>query len=122
MQAAFCHSREDQSMIPRALVALLLLAPLVVGCQTMTGRSAGRYVDDTTIDAKVKAKLTTEKASNFTRINVNTVNRVVHLEGVVDSVHDKVMAEELARQVDGVANVVNQLQITGSGAASPRSR
>jgi hyperosmotically inducible periplasmic protein len=109
-------------MMPRALVALLLLVPLVVGCQTMTGRSAGGYVDDTTIDAKVKAKLTAEKASNFTRISVNTVNRVVHLEGIVDSVHDKVMAEELARRVDGVANVVNQLQITGSGAASPRSR
>jgi hyperosmotically inducible protein len=109
-------------MIPKALVALLLLLPLMMGCQAMTGRSAGRYVDDTTIDAKVKAKLVGEKASNFTRIGVNTVNGVVHLDGIVDSVHDKVMAEELARQVDGVASVVNQLQITGSGAASPRSR
>jgi osmotically-inducible protein OsmY len=107
-------------MVSRALVAALLLLPLVVGCQTMTGRSAGRYVDDTTIDAKVKAKLVGEKASNFTRIGVNTVNGVVHLDGVVDSVQDKVTAEELARQVPGVANVVNQLQITGSGAASPR--
>jgi osmotically-inducible protein OsmY len=51
---------------------------------------------------------------------VTTVNGVVHLDGVVDSVHDKVMAEELARQVSGVMNVVNQLQISGTGAASPR--
>jgi osmotically-inducible protein OsmY len=46
----------------------------------------------------------------------------VHLDGIVDSVNDKVVAEELTRQVDGVANVVNQLQISGSGAASPRFR
>jgi hyperosmotically inducible periplasmic protein len=107
-------------MTPRAVVALLFLLSLTAGCHTMTGRSAGRYVDDTTIDTKVKAKLTGEKASNFTRIGVTTVNGVVHLDGVVDSVQDKVTAEELARQVSGVMNVVNQLQISGTGAASPR--
>jgi osmotically-inducible protein OsmY len=68
----------------------------------------------------VKTKLVGEKASNLTRTGVNTVNGVVHLDGVVDSVRDKITAEELARQVNGVTNVVNQLQVNSSGSASPR--
>jgi hyperosmotically inducible protein len=104
----------------RLLVMLLLVALVASACESMTGRSTGRYVDDTTISAKVKAKLVGDKGSNLTRVGVNTVNGVVHLDGVVDSVHDKVMAEEAARTVDGVVNVVNQLQIKGTGSASPR--
>lgn len=104
----------------KLLSALLLIAILAPACQSMTGRSTGRYMDDKTINAKVKTKLVGEKASNLTRVGVSTVNGVVHLDGVVDTVQDKVVAEELARQVDGVVNVVNQLQIKTTGAASPR--
>ena len=102
----------------KLLSALLLIAILAPACQSMTGRS--RYMDDKRVNAKVKTKLVGEKASNLTRVGVSTVNGVVHLDGVVDTVHDKVVAEELARQVDGVVNVVNQLQIKTTGAASPR--
>jgi osmotically-inducible protein OsmY len=111
--------RESQGvndMTLRILVALLMLP----ACGSMTGRSTGRYIDDKTINAQVKTKLIGEKASNLTRIGVNTVNGVVHLDGVVDSVRDKIIAEELARQVGGVTNVVNQLQVNSSGSASPR--
>ena len=107
-------------MTPRVLVALLMLVAFTAGCESMTGRSTGRYIDDKTINAQVKTKLVGEKASNLTRIGVHTVNGVVHLDGIVDSVHDKVVAEELARQVKGVSNVVNQLQVNSSGSASPR--
>ena len=107
-------------MTLRGLVALVMLLAFAAGCESMTGRSTGRYIDDKTINAQVKTKLVSEKASNLTRIGVNTVNGVVHLDGVVDSVRDKIMAEELARQVKGVTNVVNQLQVNSSGSASPR--
>jgi hypothetical protein len=107
-------------MTLRVLVALLMLLAFTAGCESMTGRSTGRYIDDKAINAQVKTKLVGEKASNLTRIGVNTVNGVVHLAGVVDSVRDKIMAEELARQVNGVTNVVNQLQVSSSGSASPR--
>ena len=104
----------------KVIAALLLIMFLAPACQSMTGRSTGRYIDDKTITAKVKSKIVGEKASNLTRVGVNTVNGVVHLNGVVDSVNDKVVAEEIARRVDGVTNVVNQLQISATGAASPR--
>jgi len=101
------------------VVALLLVVAFMPGCRSMTGRSAGRYIDDKTITAEVKAKLVRDKTTNLTRIGVTTVNGIVHLDGAVDAVNDKVRAEEIARTVDGVTNVVNNLQVT-STSASPR--
>ena len=106
-------------MALRVLVALLMVLVLT-GCQSMTGRSAGRYIDDKTITAKVKTRLANDKVSSLTRVGVTTVNGVVYLDGVVDSVNDKVMAEEITRHVDGVTSVVSQLQVSSSGSASPR--
>ena len=105
----------------KVVVALLVIVAFMPGCRSMTGRSAGRVIDDKTISAQVKSKLVAEKASNLTRIGVTTVNGVVHLDGAVDAVQDKVHAEEVARRVEGVANVVNNIQVSSTpGAASPR--
>jgi osmotically-inducible protein OsmY len=77
----------------------------------MTGQTAGQYVDDTTITTSVKAKLTAEKAANFTRIDVDTTNQVVTLNGIVESADQKAKAEQIARQVGGVKSVKNNLQV-----------
>jgi hyperosmotically inducible protein len=80
----------------------------------MTGQSAGQYVDDRTITASVKSKLVADRASNLTRVDVDTTNRVVSLNGVVQSPDQKQRAEELAMQVSGVRSVNNNLQIQRS--------
>jgi osmotically-inducible protein OsmY len=104
----------------KLLVALLLVGSFASGCQTLTGRSTGRYVDDQTITAKVKSSLTEDKTSNLTRIGVKTVDGVVYLQGVVDSEQDRAIVEDRTRRVPDVVNVVNQLQVSGTGAASTR--
>ena len=91
-----------------AALALLLSA---TGCTSMTGQSTGEYVDDSTITSSVKAKLVGEKAANLTRIDVDTTNRIVSLNGVVESPEQKRRAEQLASQVSGVRKVDNNLQI-----------
>jgi len=91
-------------------VALGLLLS-VAGCTSMTGQTAGQYIDDSTITASVKAKLVGDKAANFTRIDVDTTNRVVSLNGVVESADQKSRAEQLAMQVGGVRRIDNNLQI-----------
>jgi hyperosmotically inducible protein len=95
------------------LSALLLGAALTVttGCETMTGKSAGTGVSDASITAKVQGKLTTDRVSNFSRIDVDTDRGVVNLSGVVRSAEEKARAAELARQVEGVKRVNNNLQI-----------
>ena len=81
----------------------------------MAAESVGEYVDDAKITASVKAKLTAEKAANFTKIGVETSNNVVSLTGEVDSKDQKEKAGKLAKQVNGVKRVDNKLQIKSRG-------
>jgi len=94
-----------------ALAALMLTAALLVGCQGVTGRTAGQTVDDATVTAAVKSKLVADRAANLTRVDVDTTNGTVYLNGVVETPEQKTRAEALARQVQGVSKVVNNLQV-----------
>ena len=60
---------------------------------------------------QVKAKRLADKAANFTRIDVDTTNRVVSLTGVVESPEQKARAQQVAMDVSGVRRVDNNLQI-----------
>jgi len=99
-----------------SLVVLLAVVPAVsiVGCTSLTGQSTGQYVDDRTITTRVKTKLVAEKATNLTRVDVDTTNRVVSLNGIVESPEQSTRAEQLAMQVSGVREVKNNLQIQRS--------
>jgi osmotically-inducible protein OsmY len=92
-----------------AIAIALLLS--TTGCTAMTGETAGQYADDSTITAAVKAKLVADKAANLTRVDVKTTKQVVALNGIVESTDQKARAEQLAKQVNGVRKVDNNLQI-----------
>ena len=92
------------------VVVLLALA----GCQATTGKTGGRIVDDEAITTQVKQRLTTDRISNFSRVDVDTDRGVVHLRGVVHTAEQKARAAEVAREVAGVRRVDNNLQIQGS--------
>jgi osmotically-inducible protein OsmY len=91
---------------------VLIVVALGMGCQSATGKSAGTVVDDTSITASVKAKLVADKPANLTRVDVDTNNGTVYLNGMVDSPEQKARAEQLAWQATGVKTVVNNLQVT----------
>ncbi|MBI2216307.1 MAG: BON domain-containing protein [Candidatus Rokubacteria bacterium] len=95
----------------RGIAVLLVILMAAVGCQTMTGKTAGQTVDDSTITAAVKSKLVADKASNLTRVDVDTNNGVVYLNGSVESAEQKARAEQLAKEANGVKRVVNNLQV-----------
>ena len=95
----------------RRLAAALVAVAVLAGCGTLTGKSGGTNVDDATITASVKSKLVADKAGNLTRVDVDTNNRTVYLNGTVDSAEQKVRAEQLAWQAQGVKSVVNNLQV-----------
>jgi osmotically-inducible protein OsmY len=100
-----------RSGVTTFLVLFMILA-VVTGCQTLTGKTAGQNIDDTTITASVKSKLVADKASNLTRVDVDTNRGTVYLNGSVDTAEHKARAEQLAWQANGVKAVVNNLQIT----------
>jgi hyperosmotically inducible protein len=93
------------------LSIVVLTSVLLTSCVSLTGKTAGRNIDDASITASVKTHLAEEKAITLTRINVDTNNGVVSLNGVVDSETTKQRASEIARQTNGVEKVVNNLQV-----------
>lgn len=94
-----------------SIAALLIIAVVAAGCQSLTGKSTGRTVDDASVTASVKSKLVADKAANLTRVDVDTNNGTVYLNGTVESAEQKARAEQLAWQATGVKNVVNNLQV-----------
>jgi osmotically-inducible protein OsmY len=96
------------------VIALAVAATLALGCTSVTGKTAGRTIDDATITATVKADLAAEKAATLTRVDVDTNNGVVYLNGTVSSPTEKDRATQITRSVNGVRKVVNNLQVQTS--------
>jgi hyperosmotically inducible protein len=78
---------------------------------TKPAATAGQYIDDSMLTASVKTKLTEDSTTKAHEINVGTEKGVVQLTGFVDSTNMKTRAGELARSVDGVQAVRNDLEI-----------
>lgn len=92
-------------------LAVLAVVMLLAACQSTTGRTLGESIDDAGITTTVKAKLAAEKIATLTRIDVDTNQGVVALNGTVQSESMKVRAEQIARQVKGVRDVINNLRV-----------
>lgn len=90
-----------------ASVVALALAIGVTGC----GRTVGETIDDTTITTRVKTAMLNDPAVGGLRIDVDTFQGVVTLSGRVKSPAEKDQAVALARQIDGVVEVKDALQI-----------
>ena len=93
--------------VPEATLVILLLA----GCTSLTGETLRQNIDDATITAMVKSRLAAEKVSTLTRIGVDTVQGTVFLMGIVESAAMKERAGEIAREVQGVRGMVNNLRV-----------
>lgn len=69
------------------------------------------FMADSRITVAIQMKLTGDRNSNFARVDVETSHGVVTLTGTVDSDEEKRRAAELARRIDGVARVDNNIRI-----------
>jgi len=97
--------------IPTALAAVLLLIGLAA-CKTTS--SPHQQVDDGAIKASVKAKLAADvRLSTLTNVEVNSTDGIVTLAGKVRTEEERRMAGDVARSVDVVVKVDNNLQVEG---------
>lgn len=102
------------------MVGILGLSVMALtACESMTGKTAGQTIDDAAITTSVQGRLTSDKASNYTRIDVDTNRGVVTLNGVVQNAEEKARAEYLARKVEGVTKVNNNLQLQSMSSSKP---
>jgi hyperosmotically inducible protein len=74
-------------------------------------RAGGAVVDDAAITTKVKTALAGDPRTKAHQVNVETHEGVVQLSGFVDNAEAKQTAEQLARAVDDVKNVDNELSV-----------
>jgi osmotically-inducible protein OsmY len=96
------------------LSAAFLAVTLVsaVGCaSTSSKEGTGEYVDDAVITTKVKAAIFNEPTLKSAEINVETFKGVVQLGGFVNSQADINKAVEVARSVQGVTSVKNDMRL-----------
>ena len=73
--------------------------------------TGGQDFDDSMLTASVESKLMADAATKGYQINVGTQKGVVQLTGFVDSTTMKNRAGEIARAVEGVKEVRNDLEI-----------
>jgi osmotically-inducible protein OsmY len=77
-------------------------------------QTAGEVVDDSVVTAKVKARLVDDPVTKAYQINVETFKGTVQLSGFVDSAEARSRAAQLAKDVGGVKDVKNSLQVRNS--------
>jgi hyperosmotically inducible protein len=105
-----------------AIAAILLFASAVAGCQTLTGRTAREYIDDKWALHETKGRIAAQSLRTLTAVNVDVNRGTVYLMGTVTTPEQKVLAEQIARDVEGVHHVVNHLEVESSSpSASPSS-
>ncbi len=105
-------------MFARTTFAAILLATsagalvTLQGCAVTRGQeTVGAYVDDATITTQVKARFVDNKDVDAGAIKVETLNGTVMLSGFAKNSTERSTAESIARDVNGVKSVKNEIAI-----------
>ena len=104
-------------MILRTTLAAIVTAVAlltVTGCAVTRGQeTVGAYVDDAAITTSVKARFIDNKDVDASSIKVETLNGTVMLSGFAKNMTEKSTAESIARRVNGVKSVKNEIAVRG---------
>jgi len=95
------------------LLSVLMVFGLVLfsGCDSMTGRTTGEYIDDASITTEANAIIVKDPDSQYLKIDVSSINGNVILAGFI---HDKNAEERIMakiRQIKGVKSVKSDLKV-----------
>ena len=114
LQSDDCTSKDRR----REMKNVIFLAVLVVfglalfsGCASMTGRTAGEHIDDSSITTQVNSIIVKDPDAQYLKIDVSSTNGNVVLAGFI---HDKKAEERIVakiRQIKGVKSVKSDLKV-----------
>jgi osmotically-inducible protein OsmY len=93
------------------LVLLTFIAGFVACASTSKQEGTGEYIDDSVITTKVKSQLAADDFLKSFEISVETYKGIVQLSGFVGSQQAVDKAGEIARGVQGVKSVQNDLNV-----------
>ena len=119
--------KSKQQTLMMALVAgLVAVAPLTAGAQDKMDKAVDKTkevakdtkvaVTDSWLTSKTKIALFADDRVKGSEVKVETKDGVVHLRGKVDSAEAKAAADSVAKGIDGVKSVKNDLQVVSPGA------
>ena len=93
-----------------AMAAIALLS--ASGCAVTRGQeTVGAYIDDATITTQVKSRFVENKEVDAAAISVETLKGTVMLSGFAKSTTERNTAERIARAVNGVVAVKNEIAV-----------
>ena len=99
-----------RTTIAAAIATVALLS--ASGCAVTRGQeSVGAYVDDAGITTAIKSRYVESKAVDAASIGVETLNGTVMLSGFAKTAAEKSTAERIARGVNGVKAVRNEIAV-----------
>ena len=98
-------------MFIRCFMLVVLITVFAACASTSKQEGAGEYVDDSVITTKVKSQLAADDFLKSFEISVETYKGIVQLSGFVDSQQAVDKAGEIARSVQGVKSVENDLNV-----------
>jgi hyperosmotically inducible protein len=101
-----------KSRILTMIVAVVAMASMAACTATRTTRSAGETLDDATVTAKVKTALARDPATSAYKIEVESYRGDVQLNGFVQTADMKSAATRVAKSVNGVKKVSNNLEVS----------
>ena len=94
-----------------AVLVAVAMTTMAACAATPTTESTGEYVDDAAITTKVKAQILNQPGLRSFDIHVETFKGTVRLHGVATSQSAVDKAVEVARGVDGVKSVKNDMRV-----------
>ena len=95
-----------------ATLAASIVLLVASGCAVTRGQeTVGAYVDDSTITTQVKSRFISNKDVDAASISVETLNGTVMLSGFAKNVAERAAAERIARDVNGVRSVKNEIAV-----------
>jgi osmotically-inducible protein OsmY len=100
---------KKRNLFIRCFVLMMLIASLVACASTSKQEGAGEYVDDSVITTKVKSLIAADDFLKSFQISVETYKGIVQLSGFVGTQMAVNKAGEIARGVQGVKSVKNDL-------------
>lgn len=95
----------------KTLFATFLVLALVACAPTAKREGTGEYIDDAVITTKVKAALAADPDVKATEVKVETFKGMVQLSGFVASPTSIQKAIDIARGVNGVRGVKNDMVV-----------
>jgi osmotically-inducible protein OsmY len=97
------------------VISLALPFAAVTGLTGCAGsqydRSTGEYIDDKALSMRVKSALGDSPEYKFDGVNVTTFRGTVQLSGFVNTAEQRRKAAEIAKTVEGVREVENNITV-----------